>query len=85
VSSQSRSVLTYGVTFVSGAVLFFLSFAAIFNGSWALLLLFLLCYPVAGAVAVGVGRATPVPAALVLTMPALPWILWLFSAGWAAG
>ena len=63
-----------------GAVLFFLTFAAIFNGSWVMLLLFLLCYAAAGALAVWAGGVSPLPLALVLIAPALPWMAWLFPA-----
>jgi hypothetical protein len=75
-----RAALTYGAAFVVGAALFFLSFAAIFNGSWALLLLFLGCYAAAGALAVWIGGVSPMALALVLAGPALPWVLWLFPA-----
>jgi hypothetical protein len=61
-------------------VLFFLNFAAVFNGSWALLLLFLLGYAAAGALAVWAGGVAPGPVALVLIAPAVPWVLWLFPA-----
>jgi hypothetical protein len=61
-------------------VLFFLAFAAIFNGSWWLLLFFLLGYAGAGALAVWAGGVAPGPLALVLTAPAVPWVLWLFPA-----
>lgn len=37
-STGSRASLTYGVALIGGCVLFFLCFAAIFNGSWSLLL-----------------------------------------------
>ena len=64
-SPQSRAGLTYAVALIIGAVLFFLCFAAIFNGSRPLLLFFILCY---------------VPLALALAGPAVPWVLWLFPA-----
>jgi hypothetical protein len=35
--TQLPGALIYGAAFVSGAALFFLCFAAIFNGSWPLL------------------------------------------------
>jgi hypothetical protein len=63
---------------VGGAVLFFLIFAAIFVGSWALLLVFLFSYAAAGVLGVWVGGATPVSLALVLAAPAMPWVLWVF-------
>jgi hypothetical protein len=78
--SAARTGLTYGAAFVGGAVLFFLSFAAIFNGSWPLLFLFLTCYAFAGALAVRAGGVAPVTLSLVLIAPALPWVLWLFPA-----
>ena len=59
---------------------FFLCFAAIFNGSWPLLLFFVLCYAAAGALGVQAGRVGAVPLALTLAAPAVPWVLWLFPA-----
>jgi hypothetical protein len=79
-TAQSRAGLTYAAALLSGAVLFFLCFAAIFNGSWPLLLVFLLCYAAAGAFGVWAGRVKVVPLALSLAAPALPWVLWLFPA-----
>ncbi len=78
--SLARAGPTYGAAFLGGAVLFFLIFAAIFNGSWVLLIFFLLCYAGAGALAVWAAGIAPAPAAVVLTAPAVPWILWLFPA-----
>ena len=77
---QARIGLTYGMALLGGAVLFFLNFAAIFNGSWSLLLFFLLGYTAAGALGVGVGGVAPAPLALVLAAPAIPWLVWLFPA-----
>jgi hypothetical protein len=79
-SSGARAGLTYGAAFLGGGVLFFLTFAAIFNGSWALLILFLLGYAGAGALAVRVGAVPASAAALVLVAPAAPWMVWLFPA-----
>ena len=79
-SALARAGLTYGAAFLGGAVLFFLAFAAIFNGSWAMLLLFLLGYAAAGALAVRIGDVAAMPVALVLIAPAAPWLLWLFPA-----
>jgi hypothetical protein len=79
-SAQSRVAITYGLGLVSGTLLFFLTFGAIFVGSWALLLFFLLGYAVAGAVGVRVGGVAPSSLAFVLTLPAVPWVLWLFPA-----
>jgi hypothetical protein len=76
----ARTGLTYGAALLGGAVLFFLNFAAIFNGSWVLLLLFLACYAVAGAVGVRAGGVAPLPLTLALIAPAVPWVLWLFPA-----
>ncbi|HET6837194.1 MAG TPA: hypothetical protein VFH24_04065 [Gemmatimonadales bacterium] len=77
---QSREGLTYAAALLSGAILFFLCFAAIFNGAWRLLLFFLLCYAAAGALGVWAGRVKAVPLALTLVIPAVPWVLWLFPA-----
>jgi hypothetical protein len=77
-SAESRAVITYGLGLLAGTVLFFLNFAAIFVGSWALLLCFLLCYAAAGALGVRLGRVTPGAGALILAAPAVPWLLWLF-------
>lgn len=79
-NSPARAGLTYGAALVCGAVLFFLNFAAIFNGSWPLLIFFLLGYAAAGALGVWAGGVAPTPLALVLTAPALPWMAWLFPA-----
>lgn len=79
-SARSRQAVAYGVCLVSGAALFFLCFAAIFNGSWPLLLFFLLGYVAAGALGVWAGGAAPAHLALVLVAPAVPWVLWLFPA-----
>ena len=79
-TSPRRAGFAYGVAFMGGAVLFFLSFAAIFTGSWPLLLVFLLTYAVLGALAVRLGGVSPTPLAVVLAAPALPWVLWLFPA-----
>ena len=76
----ARAGLTYGAAFLGGAVLFFLAFAAIFNGSWGMLLLFLLGYAAAGALAVRVGGVAAMPVALTLIAPAAPWMAWLFPA-----
>jgi hypothetical protein len=54
-------------------------FAAVFNGIWSLLILFLLGYGVAGFLGVRKG-ASPSPLAVSLILPAVPWILWLFPA-----
>ena len=79
-SPQSRAMLTYGVALLTGAILFFLSFAAIFNGSWSMLLVFLLCYVPAGALGVRLGKEAAKLMALTLAVPELPWVLWLFRA-----
>ena len=77
-STRSRADLTFVAAFLAGIVLFFLVFAAIFNGSWPLLLLFLLCYAGAGAFGVRYGGVAPAPLALALVASAVPWTLWLF-------
>jgi hypothetical protein len=79
-TSPTRTSLSIGAALLCGAVLFFLCFAAIFNGSWVLLLLFLLGYAVAGALGAWVGDATPLMFAVALSAPAAPWVLWLFPA-----
>jgi hypothetical protein len=79
-SSPARTSLTFGAAFLCGAVLFFLCFAAIFNGSWVLLLLFLLGYALAGALGTWAGDVPPRMLAIVLSGPAAPWVLWLFPA-----
>jgi hypothetical protein len=79
-SSPARTSLTLVAAFLGGAVLFFLCFAAIFNGSWSLLLLFLLGYAVAGALGAWLGHVPPMLFAAALSAPAAPWVLWLFPA-----
>jgi hypothetical protein len=78
--SSARTGLTYGAAFLAGAGLFFLTFAAIFNGSWSLLLFFLVAYVGEGALAVWVGHVAPGSLALALAAPGVPWVLWLFPA-----
>ena len=76
----SRAPLAYMSAVVIGAVLFFLCFAAAFNGSWTLLVSFMLCYGLAGAVGVRAGNAAPGPLAVALVAAAFPWMTWLFPA-----
>jgi hypothetical protein len=80
VDAATRSVVTYGLALGLGAALFFLIFAAVFNGIWSLLILFLLGYALAGFLGVRKERVSPSPLAVSLTLPAVPWILWLFPA-----
>jgi len=63
-----------------GAALFFLIFAAVFNGVWSLLILFLLGYAVVGFLGVRKGGVSPSPLAVSLILPAVPWVLWIFPA-----
>ncbi|HUR93886.1 MAG TPA: hypothetical protein VMY76_04855 [Gemmatimonadales bacterium] len=76
----ARTSVTYVLALVGGAILFFLVFAAAFNGIRSLLILFLLSYAGAGALGVRRGGATPVPLAITLVAPAIPWVTWLFPA-----
>ena len=78
--TSARVALTYAAALTAGAGLFFLSFGAIFTGAWPMLLLFLLCFAVAGACAVRIGGVRPGPVALLLVVPAVPWVAWLFPA-----
>jgi len=78
--ASARARLTYVAVMAAGAGLFFLSFGAIFNGSWTLLILFLLCYPGVGAAGVRIGGVRPTLVALLAVVPALPWVAWLFPA-----
>jgi hypothetical protein len=80
VQAATRSAVTYGVALAMGAALFFLIFAAVFNGVWSLLIFFLLGYAVVGFLGVRKGRVSPSPLAMSLILPAVPWILWLFPA-----
>jgi hypothetical protein len=77
---SARAGLTYAAAVAAGAGLFFLCFGAIFTGSWTLLVLILLCYAAAGAGAVRVGGVRPATVALLLVLPAVPWVTWLFPA-----
>jgi hypothetical protein len=79
-SAQSRASITYGLGLLSGALLFFLIFGAVFVGSWLLLLVVLLGYAVAGALGVRIGGVAPGSMAIALAAPAVPWVLWLFPA-----
>ena len=78
--TTARAGLTYAAAVAAGAGLFFLSFGAIFTGSWPMLGLFLLCYAALGAGAVRIGGVRPATAALLLALPAVPWVTWLFPA-----
>ena len=78
--ASARARLTYVAVMAAGAGLFFLSFGAIFNGSWALLIVFLLCYLGVGAAAVRIGGVGPKLVALLAVVPAIPWVAWLFPA-----
>jgi hypothetical protein len=80
VDAATRSVMTYGLALGVGTALFFVIFAAVFNGILSLLFLFLLGYALAGFLGVRKGRVSPSPLAVSLTLPAVPWILWLFPA-----
>src|SRR5829696_5292187 len=75
-----RTIVTYCLALMGGALLFFLVFAAVFNGIWSLLIVFLLGYAAAGALGVWIGGAAPVPLGICLIVPAIPWITWLFPA-----
>jgi hypothetical protein len=75
-----RAGLTYAAVAAAGAALFFMSFGAIFTGSWIMLAFFLLGYAGAGACAVRFGAVRPGTLALLLAVPAVPWVSWLFPA-----
>jgi hypothetical protein len=80
VETATRSAVTYGLALAIGAALFFLIFAAVFNGVWSLLILFLLGYAVVGFLGVRKGGVGPSPLAMSLVLPAVPWVLWIFPA-----
>jgi len=75
-----RAGLTYAAVAAAGAGLFFMSFGAIFTGSWTMLGFLLLGYAGVGACAVQVGAVRPGMVALLLAVPAVPWVSWLFPA-----
>ena len=77
---STRISITCCLALLTGAILFFLIFAAVFNGMFTLLLLFILSYAAAGAVGVRMGGVSPATLALCLILPAVPWVLWLFPA-----
>lgn len=82
-----RTSLGIFVGFLAGLLWFFLSFAALFNGVFFLLLLFLPAYALSGALLVWLFRLPPVHAAVSLVGAALPWVAWLWpatisSSGW---
>lgn len=79
-TAQSRAAITYGLGLLSGALLFFLIFGAVFVSSWLSLLVVLLGYAAAGALGVRTGGVAPRSMALTLAAPAVPWVLWLFPA-----
>ena len=65
---------------IAGAILFFLSFGAVFSGLWPALILFVLCFVPAGALGVAWGRVLPAQMGIALSIPAVPPVLWLFPA-----
>jgi hypothetical protein len=75
-----RTGLTYAAVAAAGAGLFFMSFGAIFTGSWPMLGFLLLGYAVVGACAARFGAVRPGTVALLLAVPAVPWVSWLFPA-----
>ncbi|MFL5517112.1 MAG: hypothetical protein ACJ8DJ_13195 [Gemmatimonadales bacterium] len=75
-----RAGLTYVAVAAAGAGLFFMSFGAIFTGAWTMLGFLLLGYAGVGACAVQVGAVRPGMVALLLAVPAVPWVSWLFPA-----
>ncbi|ULA61547.1 MAG: conserved membrane protein of unknown function [Nitrospira sp.] len=82
-----RTGLGIFLGFLTGLLWFFLSFAALFNGVFFLLLLCLPAYALSGALLVWLFRLPPVHAAFSLVGSALPWVAWLWpatisSAGW---
>lgn len=82
-----RTGLGIFVGFLAGLLWFFLSFAALFNGVFFLLLLVLPAYALSGALLVWLFRLPPVHAAISLVGSALPWVAWLWpatisSSGW---
>ena len=82
-----RTGLGIFVGFLAGLLWFFLSFAALFNGVFFLLLLLLPAYALSGALLVWLFRLPPVHAAIALVGSALPWVAWLWpatisSSGW---
>jgi hypothetical protein len=77
---ETRATATLALSVATGCGLFFMAFASVFNGLWALLIVCLVCYPGVAVVAVGLGRARPVPVAVALVSPTLPWLLWLLPA-----
>lgn len=82
-----RTSLGIFVGFLAGLLWFFLSFAALFNGVFFLLLLLLPAYGLSGALLAWFFRLPPAHAALSLVGSALPWVAWLWpatisSSGW---
>lgn len=72
---------------LTGMLWFFLCFAALFNGVFFLLLMFVPAYALSGAFLVWLFRLPPFYAALSLVGSALPWVAWLWpatisSSGW---
>jgi hypothetical protein len=79
-SPGARQTLSLSLGVAAGAVLFFLCFGAIFSGIWSLLLLFALCFAACGAVGVAKSSVSPFAMATALSLPAIPWVLWLAPA-----
>jgi hypothetical protein len=79
-SRGARQTLSLSLGVAAGAALFFLCFGAIFSGIWSLLLFFALCFAACGAVGVAKSAVSPLAMATALSLPALPWVLWLAPA-----
>ncbi|MBS0171550.1 MAG: hypothetical protein JSR62_14460 [Nitrospira sp.] len=85
--TRRRTSLGIFVGFLVGLIWFFLSFAALFNGVFLLLLLIVPAYVCSGGLLAWLFRLPPLHAALSLVGSALPWVVWLWpatisSSGW---
>jgi hypothetical protein len=79
-SPGARQTLSLLLGVAAGAALFFLCFGAIFSGIWSLLLFFAACFAACGAFGVAKSSVSPFAMATALSLPALPWVLWLTPA-----
>ncbi len=78
--SAPRIGLVYALGAVAGALLFFLAFAAVFNGVWTLLIAFVVSFGPVGAAGVRWGSVSPSRMSAAVMAPAAWWLSWLSPA-----
>jgi hypothetical protein len=77
---ENRRFIAWMAGIFGGGLLFYFAFAAIFNGVWPLMVVFVMCFAPAGALGVAFGGMTPKAMGMALALPLLPWIGFLLPA-----